>query len=76
MQTGAEIMKAAEQSVQRQFTDSERAEEYRRRLVEAHKPVFAILDEARAAGFEINFSSGPGPDGKIAVQQVRVMKVL
>lgn len=81
MQTGAEIIKAAKQmsgDAGRPAADKEIAESYRARLIEAHKPVFAILDEARAAGFEINLSSGPGPgpDGKIAVQSVRVMKVL
>lgn len=56
----------------RAATDKEIADNYRARLIEAYEPVFAIIDEARAEGFEINFSSGPGPDGKIAVQAVRI----
>jgi hypothetical protein len=58
------------------MTDKEMAEGYRVRLAEAHKEVFSIMDEAREAGFEISFNSGLGPDGKMVIQQMKIMKVL
>jgi hypothetical protein len=78
MQSGAEIMKAASMKydTDRPVTDRDFAEDYRTRLIEAHKAVFAIVDEARAAGFEISFASAPGSDGKLAIQSMKVMKVL
>ncbi len=57
-------------------TDREIAADFKAKLIEAHKPVFAILDEAKAAGLEISFASGPGLDGKIVIQSMKIMKVL
>lgn len=58
------------------MTDAEVANEYRNRITQAYQPIAAILNEAMAAGLEISFQAGPGPDGKNAVQAVKIMRVL
>lgn len=58
------------------MTDTELANAYRNRITEAYQPVAAILNEAMVAGLEISFQAGPGPDGKNAVQAVKIMRVL
>ena len=60
----------------REMTDVEKAEFFRRRVIEAYADVTAVLDDARSQGFEIAVQAGPGPDGKIAVLSMKVMKVL
>jgi hypothetical protein len=56
-------------------SDAERAEEFKRRVIEAYQPLLAVFDEAHAAGFEIVSNSGLGPIGKHMVLHLRVAKV-
>lgn len=60
----------------RDLTDAERAEFFRKRVTEAYAEVAAVLDDARLQGFEIAVNAGPGPDGKIVILSMKVMKVL
>ena len=51
------------------------AAEFKKRAIEVYEPVLQLLNEARAAGFEISLSSGLTPIGKHMITALRVAKV-
>lgn len=55
--------------------DTELAEEFKRRLVEAHEPLLKLLDEMKAAGFGANVGTSVNGLGKHAIHQLQVIKV-
>lgn len=55
-------------------TDADLAEEFKRRLAEAHEPVCRLLDELREAGFEAQVVTAPGPLGKYVIAQLVLFK--
>jgi len=55
-------------------TDAELADDFKRRLVDAHEPLLALLDEMREAGFEANIMTAPGPLGKYVIAQLTLFK--
>ncbi len=56
-------------------SDAEVAAEFKKRAIEAYEPVLQLLNEAHAAGFEINITSGLAPVGKHMITLLRVAKV-
>jgi hypothetical protein len=56
-------------------SEAEIAEELRRRVIEAHEPLLALLDEAHAAGFEIICGCGLAPIGRHVITHLRIAKV-
>lgn len=55
-------------------TDAERAAEIKKQMLEALVPVMALLDEAYAAGFIVDFSVGRGPVNRYVVTGLKVSK--
>lgn len=51
-------------------SDKEKAEEYKKRIIEAYKPILTILDEASKDGFNINAGCGSTPLGFQLVQLI------
>lgn len=51
-------------------TDKEKAEYFKQRIVEAHKPLIEILNEATKEGFVIQYQCGPTPMGYQILQLV------
>lgn len=54
--------------------DSEVAKELKERVSAALVGVMSVLDDARAAGFQINFNLGNDYLGKTAIQMLTVAK--
>lgn len=54
-------------------TDKEKAEEYKQRIIEAHKPLIEILNEATKEGFVIQYQCGPTPTG-MQITSLQVLK--
>ena len=55
--------------------DKEMAEDFKRRMLEAAKPLCLLMDEVKAAGFTMTFSLGPDAMGRSVVTQLGVSKV-
>ena len=55
-------------------TDKELAENFKRRLVEAHAPVLQLLGELHEAGFKAQVMTAPGPLGKFVIAQLALFK--
>jgi|GEM_PF-1773878 hypothetical protein len=56
-------------------SDAEIAADLKRRVIEAHEPVLALLDEAHAAGFEIICGCGLAPTGRHVITHLRIAKL-
>lgn len=54
--------------------DIQVAAELRERAIVVLSPVLTLLDEAEAAGFQIQFNLGPGGLGRQVIQTLKVMK--
>jgi hypothetical protein len=54
--------------------DAEVAKELRAKMETALEPVLTILDEARAAGFEINFNLAPDYAKRSRIQTLLLIK--
>lgn len=54
-------------------TDRQKAEEFKNRITEAHKPILEILNEANKEGFQISIGCGPTPTG-YQILQLAVVK--
>ena len=55
--------------------DAEIAEELRKKAIAAAGPILQVLDEAKDAGFELNFIFGVGGLGKNIIQQLKIVKI-
>lgn len=55
-------------------TDQDIANDLKRRLAEAYKPVLDVLDEAHSAGFIVSVQTGLGPFDKQAILSLQVLK--
>lgn len=61
--------------VSSRLTDEERAAEFKERILEASTPLLHIIDEAKAAGFEVLYQFGPNPfDQKNVITVLRILK--
>ena len=56
-------------------SDADVATELKKRAIEVYEPVLQLLNEAHAAGFEININSALAPIGKHMITVLRVVKV-
>ena len=56
-------------------SDAEVAAEFKKRAIEVYEPVLQLLNEAHAAGFEININSGLAPIGRHMITLLRVAKI-
>jgi hypothetical protein len=54
--------------------DKEAAEEFRARAAEAAAPFLQVVNEAKAAGFDIGVQFGPIWNGSIGIQMIKVLK--
>ena len=55
--------------------DAEIAEELKKKALELHIPILALLDEANEKGFQIMAQCGIGPLGKHVITQFQIVKV-
>lgn len=55
-------------------TDKDLADDLRAKLIEAMKPVLAVLDDAKAAGFVVGFACGVDFLGKSVMTQLTIAK--
>lgn len=56
--------------------ESELAQDFKRRLIEAHAPLLVLFDEIKAAGLEPAVNVGPGPLGNYVITNLAIMKRL
>lgn len=57
-------------------SDAEMAEEYRKELVEAYKPICALLTDAAKNKFIVNVICGMGDFAEVIIKEIQVLKRL